>query len=292
MKKTHGKKVLIIMLLLFSAFNVSLTQNIESKAKVKLSTKKIIMYVGKHKTIQLKGTKKKIKWNINRKKILVLHTYGKNKSKVRISAKKAGTAKVTAKLGKKKYTCTVIVKKKRKSTTKPNLSSNSENKILYGTVSGNITYHYNQYRGYVADTKARVYLIPTNGAAAKEDISFNAVSVDSNELRKKNIYAAQVDGLGNYTISNIPEGEYMSLIISHNCTLGTWFNLYDDVLSDAPDTFYDSISSDTGISNYLTDTSAMNLAKTVAFYNYHSESIVVYGNNSTILSYAFPYTYI
>lgn len=63
----------------------------------------------------MKGTKKKVKWSSSKKKIATVTKKGV------VKAKKKGTAKIVAKIGKKKYTCKVVVKAKKKAkvTSKP-----------------------------------------------------------------------------------------------------------------------------------------------------------------------------
>ena len=85
------------------------------KKKVKLNYKKVTCTVGKKKKIKLLNNKKKVKWSVSSKKILKITK--KTKSTVTVQAKKKGTAYVIARVGKKKYKCKVVVKKK-KTTTK------------------------------------------------------------------------------------------------------------------------------------------------------------------------------
>ena len=63
----------------------------------------------------MKGTKKKVKWSSSKKKIATVTKKGV------VKAKKKGTAKIVAKIGKKKYTCKVVLKAKKKAkvTSKP-----------------------------------------------------------------------------------------------------------------------------------------------------------------------------
>lgn len=85
--------------------------------KVKLSSKKLSLKVGQKKTLKLKNNKKKVKWSVvSGKKFVKLSA--KKKTGVTIKGKKKGTAKVQAKIGKKKYTCKVVVKQPRKSVKK------------------------------------------------------------------------------------------------------------------------------------------------------------------------------
>lgn len=75
---------------------------------VALSAKTKSLKAGKSFTLSLNNTSSTAKWSVSNKKILKLKKLGKNKYQV--SGLKAGTAKVYAKIGSKKYTCTVTVK--------------------------------------------------------------------------------------------------------------------------------------------------------------------------------------
>ena len=90
-------------------------QQTDAKAKVKLNKKKLVLTVGKKAKLKVKGTKKKVKWYSSKKKIATVTKKGG------VKAKKKGTAKIVAKIGKKKYTCKVVVKAKKKAkvTSKP-----------------------------------------------------------------------------------------------------------------------------------------------------------------------------
>lgn len=92
-----------------------LGQQTDAKAKVKLNKKKLVLTVGKKAKLKVKGTKKKVKWSSSKKKIATVTKKGV------VKAKKKGTAKIVAKIGKKKYTCKVVVKAKKKAkvTSKP-----------------------------------------------------------------------------------------------------------------------------------------------------------------------------
>lgn len=86
-------------------------QTASAKAKIKLNKTSVTLKVGKKATIKVKNTKKKAKWSIKSgKKFITLKK--KKKSSVVVKAKKAGTAKVVAKVGGKKLTCKIKVKAK------------------------------------------------------------------------------------------------------------------------------------------------------------------------------------
>lgn len=62
----------------------------------------------------LKNNKKAVKWSSSNNKISLSK---KTKKSVKVYAKSAGTSYVTAKVGKKKYTCKVTIKSKNKGST-------------------------------------------------------------------------------------------------------------------------------------------------------------------------------
>lgn len=92
----------------------------EAAKKPKLNKTSVKLYVGKTVKLKLKNNKKKVVWSSSNKKVATVSKKGV------VKAKKAGTAKIRAKVGKKKYTCKVKVIKKptvirptARPTTKP-----------------------------------------------------------------------------------------------------------------------------------------------------------------------------
>ena len=84
-----------------------MTGNSDAKAKIKLNKKKITMPVGQKYKLKLKNCKKKVKWTSSKKSTATV-----NKNGV-VTAKKKGSAKITALAGKKKYVCKVTVKARK-----------------------------------------------------------------------------------------------------------------------------------------------------------------------------------
>lgn len=80
----------------------SLTQTVN--AAIKLNTKSKTLNVGQSTTLKVKGTKKKVKWSSSNKKVATVTQKGK------VTAKKAGTAKIKAKIGKQTLKCKIKVK--------------------------------------------------------------------------------------------------------------------------------------------------------------------------------------
>lgn len=84
---------------------------LEAKGKkVELNKKKVTLVKGKSFKLNLKNNKKKVKWCVDKKKIVKLSK--KTKKSVLLTAIKIGKAKVTAKVGRKKYVCKVTVSAK------------------------------------------------------------------------------------------------------------------------------------------------------------------------------------
>ena len=79
----------------------------------KLSKTSLTLKVGQSSTLKLTGTSSKIKWSSSKKSVATVSSKGK------VTAKKKGTATITAKVGSKKYTCKVTVKAAPASTPAP-----------------------------------------------------------------------------------------------------------------------------------------------------------------------------
>lgn len=93
------KKSLVLLLIL----TLVLTMTIPVSAAVKISNKSITLIAGQKKTIKVTGTKKKAKWSTSKSSVATVTQSGV------VTAKKKGTATITAKIDSKKYTCKVTV---------------------------------------------------------------------------------------------------------------------------------------------------------------------------------------
>lgn len=122
------KRKLAILLVFMLVFTMMPQTALAAKKKVKLSKKNVTVTVGKTFKLKLKNNKKKVKWTvISGKKNVTLSK--KKKTGVTIKGKKPGTAKVQAKVGKKKYVCKVKVKK---ASSGKKTTSNSGKKTTQG----------------------------------------------------------------------------------------------------------------------------------------------------------------
>lgn len=115
MKKNFSKILLCMMLVVGLVYtpvtipqlaNTQLVAEAEAVTKVKLNTTKKVLYLKGTTTLKVKGSDKKVKWSSSRKSIATVSSKGK------VTAKKPGTAVITAKVGKKKLTCKITVKKR------------------------------------------------------------------------------------------------------------------------------------------------------------------------------------
>lgn len=91
---------LIIFTLIFTLIPV----NVQAASKVKLNKTATTVYVGKTTTLKISGTSKKVTWSSSNKKVATVSPKGK------VTAKKKGTATITAKVSGRKYKCKVTVK--------------------------------------------------------------------------------------------------------------------------------------------------------------------------------------
>lgn len=99
MKKSKKLLAVLTIMLLIVCMAVPVS------AAGKINKKKATLKVGQTLQLKVTGTKRKVKWTSSKKSVATVSSKG------RVKAKKKGTATITAKVGKKKYTCKVTVKK-------------------------------------------------------------------------------------------------------------------------------------------------------------------------------------
>lgn len=110
MKKTRKKGIrsLAILLVLVLTLGFSPVTNVEAKAAPRLNYKKVTLVQGKKKRLKVRNLRRrrKVKWYSTKKSVATVNKKGV------VKAKKKGKTYIVAKVGKKKYRCKVIVKKK------------------------------------------------------------------------------------------------------------------------------------------------------------------------------------
>ena len=233
---------------------------------VKLSNTSLSLEVGGTFDLKITGATGTVKWSSNKTSVATVSSSGK------VTAKKAGTATITATVSGKKYTCKVTVKEKKKEK--------------YGSVSGNITYLYNNFRGHVPDTNSDILLIPRDGTAKNMPTLSSYVNWDARLIKYEGnaykIYGAKVDGMGTYTLQNIPTGDYLLVVISNKTTSGLAFDnksAYEKYIANI-------------VSPCISKSNAEYFAKYVGYSKYMFTTITVKENQNTIYSYDFGITYL
>ncbi len=150
MKKTKTITLFLLSVFLFIAITNPLIAN---AANITLNTSELSLCVGSSATLKINGTKSKIQWSSSKKSVATVTTKGK------VTGKKKGTATITARLGKKKYICKVMVYQpssgnkqidtKIKSIIKKNISVNMTTaekvKVIHDYLALNCAYDYNNY---------------------------------------------------------------------------------------------------------------------------------------------------
>ncbi len=129
------KKLLATLAVLCLCLLAIPTQKADA-VSVKLDKTKVTVYEQKKATIKVKGTKKKVTWKSSNTKIATV------KDGV-VTGKKKGTAKITAKVNGKSYTCKVTVKKAELSNKSVTLTEGSSKKISLKGAYKKVTYKSN-----------------------------------------------------------------------------------------------------------------------------------------------------
>lgn len=194
------------------------------KSKIKLSKKKLTLYVGNTKTLKLKGTKKTPKWSSSRKSVATVTKKGK------IKAKKKGSTVITARLGKKKYKCKVTVKKdsrRNSASQKQDLSVPSKDNTNNATVTPSVADNYQKLANYLMRNgiyNSGDYYI---GDLTGDNLDwFATISYNSDGSYEFSIMYSS-DNVGNLITLTITPPEYAK---------GAVMNIYVSSLSDA--TYY------------------------------------------------------
>lgn len=111
MIKFHQRRVVFAICFALIISGPCVNNASASKKKIAINKKTLTLYEGKSSTLKLinvpkkdkKKIKKKLKWSSTNKNIATVTSSGK------VTAKKKGSAKIMAKVGKKKYTCKITV---------------------------------------------------------------------------------------------------------------------------------------------------------------------------------------
>lgn len=150
----------------------------------------------------------------------------------------------------------------------------------YGIVSGTITYN-----NGIADTNSMVILLPKDGSAKNKTIELPPGYMINNVDKIDGLLSGKVGGTGEYSISHVPDGEYLVLVVSGNASTEGWFNAEKEDNSD----YYERVSQD--FLEEIYEESAYNLSKGMVWYKHHIEDITVYVDEETMVNYDFGKSY-
>lgn len=106
-------KWLSVILAVILTLSLTSGISVEAAKVAKLNRKKITVRVGKTFKLKVKNNKKKVRWKTSNKKIATVSKRGQ------VKGKKPGKAIITAKVGKKRLKCRVVVKRKKNSVVTP-----------------------------------------------------------------------------------------------------------------------------------------------------------------------------
>lgn len=114
-KRYHiAQRMMACILILAVFFSAGFgTAQTAAAGKIRLNRTKVSLKAGKTFTLKVYGTKKKARWVSKKKSVATVSAAGK------VRAKRAGTAKIVAKVSGRKYTCKVIVSGKKKLRPQP-----------------------------------------------------------------------------------------------------------------------------------------------------------------------------
>lgn len=107
-KRIRMIATLVTMALALTVVSPVASATVKAAKKIKLNKKKVSLVKGKTVKLKVKGTKKKVTWKSSKKKVATVNKKGK------VTAKKKGTATITAKVAGKKLKCKVTVKNPKK----------------------------------------------------------------------------------------------------------------------------------------------------------------------------------
>lgn len=154
--KIFKKLLLSIAIVLFALIVVpKVIPSIDSSfyvqaASIKLNKTKLTMNVKEKYTLKVKGTKKKVKWSTSKKSIATVSSKGK------VTAKKAGTTTITAKVGGKKYKCKIKVETPKINKTSQTIHINDSYTLKISKTTQKITWSTSNKNVAVVNSKGKV----------------------------------------------------------------------------------------------------------------------------------------
>ncbi|MDO4554483.1 MAG: Ig-like domain-containing protein [Lachnospiraceae bacterium] len=116
-----NKKIYALMLCMILLFTSAVT--VSAASNTKMSKSQITIGVKQTYNLKISNNKNKVKWSSSKKSVATVNSKGK------VTGKKKGTTVITAKVGKSKYKCKVVVKKPVLSKKAITLNTNKSYKL-------------------------------------------------------------------------------------------------------------------------------------------------------------------
>lgn len=259
----RNKKILTVITILL----LIVCMAVPVSASGKINKKKATLKVGQTLQLKVTGTKGKVKWKSSKKSVATVSSKG------RVKAKKKGSATITAKVGKKKYTCKVTVKK-------PATNSN-------GGFSGNTNANTN------ANTSGKKNVVTYHA----ESTPYGAVAILENhydytvDLTVEFVYYLNGSMIGTskgYNYAFAPHSKCALQGWNHDKTWDSFkINLKIEKASN-------TITNNSGIrySSNFGDNNVMVEVKNVGRKNYSTQIGVVFYQNGRIVGYNYNYAHV
>lgn len=259
----RNKKILTVITILL----LIVCMAVPVSAAGKINKKKATLKVGQTLQLKVTGTKGKVKWKSSKKSVATVSSNG------RVKAKKKGSATITAKVGKKKYTCKVTVKK-------PATNSN-------GGFSGNTNANTN------ANTSGKKNVVTYHA----ESTPYGAVAILENhydytvDLTVEFVYYLNGSMIGTskgYNYAFAPHSKCALQGWNHDKTWDSFkINLKIEKASN-------TITNNSGIrySSNFGDNNVMVEVKNVGRKNYSTQIGVVFYQNGRIVGYNYNYAHV
>lgn len=206
MKKIRKILFVFLAVIVFAAISpaalVGQTNRVE--AAVKISKTKVTLIKGQTATLKISGTKKTVKWSSNKKTVATVNQKGK------ITAKKAGTAKIIAKIGSKKYTCTVIVQTPKINKSKATITVGNTYTLKVSGTDQKITWK-----------SSKTSVATVNGKGVVTAKKAGTAKITATVLKKK--YTCTVTVKKTTTSENSNPQDAILSKISKNFTVGKYY---------------------------------------------------------------------
>lgn len=194
---------------------------VTAEAAVKMSSSKATMVRGQKKTLKVKGTSKKAKWSTSNKKVATVSSKGV------VTAKGKGTATITAKVGKKKYTCKVTVQVPKLSKSSATIYVNKTLQLKVSGTSQKVKWSTSNKKVATVSSKGKVTAKATGKANITANI--NGVKLVCKVTVKKASTSTSAKQKANQTLKNyIQSNGYTNsdgdkFIVTYDTVSGTEF---------------------------------------------------------------------